>query len=285
MDDIDFDDVFQDDEEATAEHEVEDDDVKDGKDRVKKEIKGYSIGNQDEGDDDFDDMNKLTSEGKQMRKLVRDLEKNRAYESDEDADPYASSAEELDSDNDDEDKSENEKEKEKKHIPLKKKAVQANKPMMPKKAHTAKIKKEGLSKPIGRPGSPSIYMKKKENEKSNSPLGKPSPSSPLRSGPSPTPGSPSSSLPSKKRKMEDAPSPESKHKKVAAEEGLITEQEVIDTLRGKVMTLKEFLLSFRKRIKKDPRNRDAISAILKKVAKSNRSSDPNTRTLELRPEY
>jgi hypothetical protein len=31
MDDLDFDDVFQDDEEATAEHEVEDEDVKDSK--------------------------------------------------------------------------------------------------------------------------------------------------------------------------------------------------------------------------------------------------------------
>lgn len=31
MDDLDFDDVFQDDDEATAEHEVEDEDVKDSK--------------------------------------------------------------------------------------------------------------------------------------------------------------------------------------------------------------------------------------------------------------
>jgi transcription initiation factor TFIIF subunit alpha len=68
-------------------------------------------------------------------------------------------------------------------------------------------------------------------------------------------------------------------------DGLITEQEVIDTLRGKVMTTKEFLLSFRKRIKKDPRNRDVITAILKKVAKSNKATDPNSRTLELRSEY
>lgn len=59
-------------------------------DRVKKEIKDFAIGNQDDVDE-YDDMGKLTSEGKQMRKLVRDLEKNRAYESDDDIDPYASS--------------------------------------------------------------------------------------------------------------------------------------------------------------------------------------------------
>lgn len=65
MDDLDFDDVFQDDDEATAEHEVEDEDVKDSKDRVKKEIKDYSIsGTQEDADDAYDDMGKLTSEGK-----------------------------------------------------------------------------------------------------------------------------------------------------------------------------------------------------------------------------
>lgn len=48
-------------------------------------------GSQDADDNMFDDMGKLSSEGKQMRKLVRDLEKNRAYESDEEGDPYASS--------------------------------------------------------------------------------------------------------------------------------------------------------------------------------------------------
>ncbi|CAO3653098.1 unnamed protein product [Mucor fragilis] len=309
MDDLDFDDVFQDDDEATAEHEVEDEDVKDSKDRVKKEIKDYSIsGTQADADDQYDDMGKLTSEGKQMRKLVRDLEKNRAYESDdEDGDPYASSAEELDSDNDDDETSENEKEKEKEKkipVPPKKKATAASKPMMPKKAHTAKIKKEGMSKPIGRPGSPSLYMKKKEREDSSSPAPRPSSplgngrSSPLRPGSSPqhrpalAPPSPSSSQgfkePTKKRKLEDSSSgSDSKHRKMAGggDDDLITEQEVIDTLRGKVMTTKEFLLSFRKRIKKDSRNRDIITTLLRKVAKSNRSSDPNTRTLELKPEF
>jgi transcription initiation factor TFIIF subunit alpha len=39
----------------------------------------------------FDDMGKLTSEGKQMRKLVREHEKNPSYDSDDEADPYASS--------------------------------------------------------------------------------------------------------------------------------------------------------------------------------------------------
>jgi transcription initiation factor TFIIF subunit alpha len=181
--------------------------------------------------------------------------------------------------------------------------------MMPKKAHTAKIKKESMSKPIGRPGSPSLYMKKKEKEREGSSLPKPSsplsngrssppfkPSSPVRPSspqqrPAAAPSSPTSSPfkePSKKRKSEEpgqAAAADVKHRKVASsDEDLITEQEVIDTLRGKTMTTKEFLMSFRKRIKKNHRNRDIITALLKKVAKSNRSADPNTRTLELKPE-
>ena len=92
MDDLDFDDVFQDDDEAAPDHEVEDEDMKEGKERVKKEIKEFAINGFTEEDDDLFDANEsLTSEGKQMRKLVRDIEKNRAYESDEDIDPYASS--------------------------------------------------------------------------------------------------------------------------------------------------------------------------------------------------
>ncbi|KAI9354476.1 hypothetical protein BD770DRAFT_392424 [Pilaira anomala] len=304
MDDLDFDDVFQDDDEATAEHEVEDEEVKDSKDRVKKEIKDFAIGNQDDVDE-YDDMGKLTSEGKQMRKLVRDLEKNRAYESDDDIDPYASSAEELDSDANDEDgEDENEtKEKEKKPAAaLKKKAVAPpSKPVMPKKAHTAKVKKEGMSKPIGRPGSPSLYINKRESSpagrstsspaaRPSSPLKEPRPSSPLNPSsssrpthrPSPIPSSP----PGKKRRADDvASSSDAKQRKTGKDSDLITEQEVINTLRARPMTTKEFLMNFRRRIKSNEQNRGNITDLLRKVAKRNNTADPNTRMLELKPEY
>lgn len=299
MDDLDFDDVFQDDDEATAEHEVEDEDVKDSKDRVKKEIKDFSMGGSQEADDNmFDDMGKLTSEGKQMRKLVRDLEKNRAYESDEEGDPYASSAEELDSDADDDDADDEEnKEKEKKaNMPLKKKAVAPpSKPVMPKKAHTAKVKKEGMSKPIGRPGSPSIYMKRDGSSspssgrptsptRSTSPLKETRPSSPLKpaSPPRHASGPSSPKEHGKKRRLEEVSSLDVKHRK---KDELITEQEVIDTLRLRPMSTKDFLMSFRKRIKNNDKNRDIITNLLKKVAKRNTASDPSMRMLELRPEY
>ncbi|KAI8882030.1 Rap30/74 interaction domain-containing protein [Backusella circina FSU 941] len=295
IDDIDFDDVFQDDEEGIVEHEVEDEDVKDGKERVKKEINSYSTGNDGDNDDlSFEELNKLSLEGKQLRKLVRNLEKNHAYESDEDKDPYASSDDQMDSDaeDDEEQKNENEmkeaKEKEKKiPIPPKKKALpMSSKPMMPKKAHTAKVKKEAVSKPIGRPGSPSLYR-----EGSTSP---PRSSSPSQK----TPSSPQREV-GKKHRIDSSSGGTEKHRKIhstssspapssppgpASSEDLITEQEVINTLRGKKMTTKEFLMSFRKRIKKDQRNRDIISNLLKKVARHTVTGDDNARMLELKPE-
>ncbi|KAI8079532.1 uncharacterized protein B0P05DRAFT_586991 [Gilbertella persicaria] len=278
MDDLDFDDVFQDDEEGAAEHEVEDEEVKDSKDRVKKEIKDYSIAGGQAEDISLDDMNKLTSEGKQMRKLVRDLEKNRAYESDEEeGDPYASSAEELETDNE-EDENDSDKEKKSTPIPPKKKATALNKPTLPKKT-PVKIKKEGMSKPIGRPGSPSIYMKKERDVS-------PSPLSPVRQQSPPQRPTPDPSA-GKKRRADEPPSTEvNKQRKVTNEDELITEREVVETLRGKTMTTKEFLYNFRKRIRKNNRNRDIITQLLKKVAKSSRgTNDPSTRTLELKPEY
>lgn len=209
----------------------------------------------------------------------------------------------MNSSDDDENNDEDEnKEKEKKSaVPPKKKAIAPpSKPVMPKKAHTAKIKKEGMSKPIGRPGSPSLYIKRDGSSspsakptspaRPSSPLKEPRPSSPLKpsspsrhASPSHRAASPTSPREQngKKRKLEDAGSPDVKRKK----DDLITEQEVIDTLRGRIMTTKEFLLSFRKRIKNNDKNRDIITNLLKKVAKRNASSDPSTRMLELKPEY
>ncbi|KAI9249490.1 hypothetical protein BDA99DRAFT_523940 [Phascolomyces articulosus] len=308
IDDLDFDDVFQDDEEGGAEHELEDEDMKDSKERLKREAKGYTLGGEvDDEDDQVDDeeLNKLTSEGKQMKKLVRTLEKNRAYESDEEGDPYASSEDEVDSDAErDESKSEaensqqeQEKQKEKKPTtPAKKKGPVpgSGKAGLQKKGLAAKVKKEGLSRPIGRPGSPSLQVKKEYHGKSPSPP-PPRQTSPKASVHSREASPVAPTTHTKKRKAEESvagPDAKHRHRPTAASpsaggsssDDLITEEEVIATLRGKRMTTKEFLMHFRKRIKKNDRNRDIITSLLKKVARHNTTDDPNTRVLELRPE-
>ncbi|CDS14299.1 hypothetical protein LRAMOSA06469 [Lichtheimia ramosa] len=297
IDDLDFDDVFQDDEEGGGEHEMEDEDTRESKERLKRETKGYAPGADEEAVETMDDdSNRLTSEGKQIRKLVRTLEKNGAYESDEDRDPYASSEEEMESDAEkEESKSEAESSQQKKTIvpPKKKGPAPSSKTATAKKSHASKIKKEGLSRPIGRPGSPSLQQ------------GKASPP-PAQRATSPiqqqrmreiSPGA----TPVKKRKSDEgehgtdakrykntatsASTPTSAASPGGGDDSLITEDEVIQTLRGKKLTTKEFLMHFRKRIKKNEKNREIITGLLKKVARHNTSEqDPTKRVLELRPD-
>jgi transcription initiation factor TFIIF subunit alpha len=70
----------------------------------------------------------------------------------------------------------------------------------------------------------------------------------------------------------------------SADTDLITEAEVINALRGKRLTTKEFLSVFRKRLKKD-RNKDIITGLLKKLARHVDSGNPKEKLLELKPEY
>ncbi|KAJ1923117.1 transcription factor IIF subunit tfg1 [Tieghemiomyces parasiticus] len=97
-DEMDFDDVFQDDEEGGGEYEPQDDEAREAAERVKKEVQKFSTVHSDAEDDDddaFEDVDQgrgdqLGADGKQLKHLVRDLEKNKAYESDHEDDPYAS---------------------------------------------------------------------------------------------------------------------------------------------------------------------------------------------------
>ncbi|CAG8510334.1 8230_t:CDS:1 [Paraglomus occultum] len=93
----DFDEVFEDDEEAPA--EVKDEEEKEVERRQKKSMRKGS----DDEDMEEEVPETLTSTGKQMKKLVRSLEENEAYVSDKEEDPYASSVEEEDTE--DEEKS------------------------------------------------------------------------------------------------------------------------------------------------------------------------------------
>lgn len=193
----------------------------------------------------------------------------------------------------------------------KRKATAPAKPPATKKTTAAKVKKEELPRPSARPGSPSVHIKKEPSSPSPPPGGTRGPS-PLHAG-SPvrttidTTSAAAVIATSKKRKAEEGASnaPDAKHRIVnhpapsspsggshtipsstggPKDEDIITEEEVIATLRGKKMTLKEFLMHFRKRIKKNERNREIITGLLKKVARHNSKDDPNTKTLELRPE-
>ncbi|KAI9269862.1 hypothetical protein BY458DRAFT_510643 [Sporodiniella umbellata] len=294
IDDLDFDDDFQDDEEGVGDHEAEDEDVKDSKERVKKEFKDFKLNGGDDYDlEDLENEIKLSTEGKQMRKLVRDLEKNQDYDSDDDKDPYASSDDEAASDEEEKKSDEESKDKSTPILPKKKQAgtpsSSSSKLFMPKKGLN-KPKKDAVSKPIGRPESPMMNKKKEgsPNPMSSSVYNKSTAPRQNSHSPPHRSTSPIAVDQNRKRKSEDVSSDRNKQRKPSAaviDDDIITEQEVIDTLKGRKMVTKEFLMCFRKRIKKNPRNREIVSDLLKKVARHCASDDPKINMLELKPEF
>lgn len=92
LDELDFEETFADDEEK-VEADGEDEDAKELEERLKKEYKQANKtreGYIDESEEEEDD-NKLSGAGKDMRKLMKKLEKDLAYDdSDEEKNPYAS---------------------------------------------------------------------------------------------------------------------------------------------------------------------------------------------------
>jgi len=94
MDEMLFDEEFADDDEGEG-IDNEDEEAKELEERLKKEYKSANKqreGYVDESDDEDD--GELTKDGKAMKKLIRNLEQNTAYDSDDERNPYASSDEE-----------------------------------------------------------------------------------------------------------------------------------------------------------------------------------------------
>ncbi|THG95799.1 hypothetical protein EW026_g5906 [Hermanssonia centrifuga] len=97
LDELDFEEGFADDEEKPDVEEADDEEAKELEERLKREYKTANKtreGYIDESDEE-EDITQLTGAGKDMRKLMKKLEKNTAYDdSDDEKNPYASSEEE-----------------------------------------------------------------------------------------------------------------------------------------------------------------------------------------------
>ncbi|KAI0719529.1 hypothetical protein C8T65DRAFT_568993 [Cerioporus squamosus] len=98
LDELDFEESFQDDEERMEADDNEDEETKELEERLKKE---YRTANKlreegvDESEEEDDDEAKLTGAGKNLQKTLKKLEKGGGYEdSDDEKNPYASSEEE-----------------------------------------------------------------------------------------------------------------------------------------------------------------------------------------------
>ncbi|KAL5527753.1 hypothetical protein ACEPAG_6554 [Sanghuangporus baumii] len=97
MDEMEYEEDFADDEEKMEPDDIAaDEEAKELEERLKREYRQANKtreGYIDE-DEEEEDADNLTGTGKDIKKLVRKIEKNTAYESDEDKNPYASSEEE-----------------------------------------------------------------------------------------------------------------------------------------------------------------------------------------------
>ncbi|KAG0264993.1 hypothetical protein DFQ27_000868 [Actinomortierella ambigua] len=109
VDEMDFEEVFQDDEEAPIDIPGFDEEDRDD---PRRRNRGLGYGSEDEEEEDDAAKTKLDAQGREIRKSLLKVEKNRAYAvSDEERDPYASDKDSSDSDGDEADK-EKEREKE-----------------------------------------------------------------------------------------------------------------------------------------------------------------------------
>ncbi|KAF9583432.1 hypothetical protein BGW38_009490 [Lunasporangiospora selenospora] len=317
VDEMDFEEVWQDDEEAPAEMPGFDDDAKDDPRRKH----GPSM-ESDEEDDDDESGQKLNDTGKEIKKALLKLEKNKAYASDDDKDPYASEKESSDSDLDEVDKDKDGKKDEdgpqqssqdQQKSKKKPAANSKNAPLIAKKAGATKAGAASAVKPVGAKAKPRVPMPTPRNASVAAQAnGAASSSGPQARAHSPTPGpasSTQSALPAsmarsssplpldKKRKKPDsadgADDGTKKHPRLSEAASssasstvsaapsaaaapasgddslLISETEVISLLRSRPqMTTRDLINELKRKLRKEPRNKNILAQIVKKVALS-----------------
>ncbi|EJD01511.1 uncharacterized protein FOMMEDRAFT_142112 [Fomitiporia mediterranea MF3/22] len=95
LDEMEYEEDFADDEEKMEfEDTAADEEAKELEERLKREYHNLNKNQEGYVSEDEEDADNLTGTGKDIKKLVRKIEKNAAYDSDEEKNPYASSEEE-----------------------------------------------------------------------------------------------------------------------------------------------------------------------------------------------
>lgn len=267
LDELDFDigEEFQDDEEDVFEH---------GEEEKKEEpkTKDYERLRASDEEAEDEDEDKLDSTGHETRKLIHKYDKNEAYASDEDSDPYADSDDKEDL------------EEEVKDSPSQQSQEFQKRP----NSVGSPGKSNGAAKPK------LDVSKKKSNVKAKKDLSS-GPSSPAASTVTKKRPAPSESEllqdkdAVKKAKLKPSSPPSSSStaasptvSSTSSDEHLITEAEIIAIIKANPnIQTKDLIGKVKKKLKKDSRNKSLLSTIVKKVAISNKVNGG----LELKPEY
>ncbi|KAJ1982027.1 transcription factor IIF subunit tfg1 [Dimargaris xerosporica] len=268
-DELDYEEDFQDDEEGGGEYEPQDDEAKDAAERAKQQVRRFGMGGSPDDAPDEDEA-ELDETGKQLKHLVRDLEKNKAYDSDQDQDPYASDDdlfEEVDVSADPE--------------PTASKAPgspaikpTSKKDGVPKTPATAKRKEPAASaKKRKRPAGASKASAKAEPAEATRGIAATPPASDGSAGARLTDsGSKKVRLSPATKPSVGAPlSPKSDAPGAGPGGGvaadlLITEQEVVALIRGRRLTAKELISHFKTKLRANPQNGARIKTFVRKLA-------------------
>ncbi|KAG0001881.1 hypothetical protein BGZ80_006015 [Entomortierella chlamydospora] len=299
VDEMDFDEVWQDDEEMPAEMPGFEDDAKDD-----PRSKHGPAMDSDEDEDEEDSKGRLTETGKAVKKALLKLEKNKVYASDDDKDPYASDKDSSDSDLDEIDKEKEKKEDETNSLlqdtsksKSKGKANAKGAPLIAKKQSATKTPNKPVSAKAAKaikvplPNPRNASASAQSNGKAVASTSKAGPSSSASSqGSKQTSGASSSSSPSnatarasspdrKRKKMGDSSetNDDSSRKYARVSEAdtgsagddsmLITEEEVIAILKSRPeVTTRDLIVDLKKKLRREPRNKNLLADIVKKVA-------------------
>ncbi|TIB41943.1 hypothetical protein E3P86_00600 [Wallemia ichthyophaga] len=246
FDEMEFDEEFQDDDEHVIQDNQDDDQLKELEDKIKKEMHQANIGhveqtsNLDDVEEDIKPFQKSHTE-KEMKRFLRRHDK--------------SNAEAYDSDNSDDDQEEEEQRK-KEQEEQEKRQLDAQE----------NDKATSLTKSIKKEHTPASLAAQQVARRATSPYNKQRSSSPSskRSRTDIDDRHDSKKIKVKRESMSPSASPSTPPS--SADLQLLQEDEIIAFLRGKSLTTSDLIQHFKKRFKAQPRNREVIGSVLKKVA-------------------
>ncbi|TIB79503.1 hypothetical protein E3Q23_00137 [Wallemia mellicola] len=250
FDEMEYDEEFQDDDEQVIQDNQDDDELKELEDRIKKEMHQANIGhveqttNLDDFEEDIKPFKQKSTSEKEMKKFLRRYDK--------------SNADAYESDNSDDDDDEEEEERKKQEQDREQQRRERE-----KKEQQDKDQATNLAKSIKREQSPASLAAHEVARRATSPYAKQRSSSPstkrsrtdLEDKPD-----------NKKLKVKRESSSPSATPPNSADGQVLQGDEIIAFLRGKSVTTNELIQHFKKRFKAQPKNRETIGGVLKKVA-------------------
>lgn len=239
---LDYDEKFDDDEEAPI-IDGNEEENRESEQRIKKEmLQANAMGlRDDENEDETDDLfgeKKIDEEGEKVKKALMKTDLGALYESDEEQNPYLSQSEEEENSEDKEKKgSENEGEKQSRKSSPKKKSETPSGP--------PKLSVKNIDKTV-------ITLHGEKSLLSKFPVGAWNPNAKKRAT------EPTENIKAAKRaKLE------------YTDDDLLTEQEIIDAIDGKQLTLKQLIRQLKEKVGRHPDNKERMKVFVKKLVKLN----------------